>query len=76
MLPHGGTGTRVWREVTELGASIGSLAPVRGTRTEGDAAMVWDWQSWWAQNLQWRPSEDHDPANAPTPSTKPCTTAT
>jgi beta-galactosidase len=22
--------------------------------------MVWDWQSWWAQNLEWRPSEDHD----------------
>jgi beta-galactosidase len=61
MLPHGGTGTRVWREVTELGASIDSLAPVRGTRTEADAAMIWDWHSWWAQNLQWRPSEDHDP---------------
>ncbi|WCN05322.1 beta-galactosidase [Streptomyces sp. M92] len=61
MLPHGGTDTRVWREVVELGASVGSLRPVRGTRTEADVAMVWDWHSWWAQNLQWRPSEDHDP---------------
>jgi beta-galactosidase len=61
MLPHGGTDTRVWREVVELGASVGSLSPVRGTRTEADVAMVWDWQSWWAQSLQWRPSEDHDP---------------
>ncbi|MFC8948866.1 beta-galactosidase [Streptomyces rochei] len=61
MLPHGGTDTRVWREVVELGASVDSLRPVRGTRTEADVAMVWDWHSWWAQNLQWRPSEDHDP---------------
>ncbi|MGW3253587.1 beta-galactosidase [Streptomyces fungicidicus] len=60
MLPHGGTETRVFREVTELGAAIASLAPVRGTRTKADAAVLWDWHSWWAQNLDWRPSEDHD----------------
>ncbi|CAM5449154.1 MULTISPECIES: beta-galactosidase [Streptomyces] len=61
MLPHGGTDTRVWREVVELGARVGALSEIRGTRTEADAAMLWDWQSWWAQNLAWRPSEDHDP---------------
>ncbi|MFI8091568.1 beta-galactosidase [Streptomyces sp. NPDC086080] len=60
MLPHGGTETRVFREVTELGAAVDSLAPIRGTRTEADVAVLWDWQSWWAQNLDWRPSEDHD----------------
>ncbi|MEU1404940.1 beta-galactosidase [Streptomyces sp. NPDC005728] len=61
MLPHGGTDTRVWREVAELGATVGSLAAVQGTRTEADVALLWDWPSWWAQNLAWRPSEDHDP---------------
>ncbi|USQ86585.1 beta-galactosidase [Streptomyces phaeoluteigriseus] len=61
MVPHGGTDTRVWREVVELGASLGSLNPIRGTRTEADVAVLWDWHSWWAQNLAWRPSEDHDP---------------
>ncbi|MFJ9038093.1 beta-galactosidase [Streptomyces sp. NPDC102406] len=60
MLPHAGTDSRVWREVRELGAHIGDLAPVKGTRTVADVAMLWDWQSWWAQNLEWRPSEDHD----------------
>ncbi|MGW1208720.1 beta-galactosidase [Streptomyces sp. NPDC002499] len=60
MLPHGGTETRVWREVVELGATVDSLTPVRGTRTEADVAVLWDWHSWWAQKLQWRPSEDHD----------------
>ncbi|MGW2613785.1 beta-galactosidase [Streptomyces sp. NPDC001500] len=61
MVPHGGADTRVWREVVELGASLDSLAVLRGTRTEADVAVLWDWQSWWAQNLAWRPSEDADP---------------
>ncbi|WCH96423.1 beta-galactosidase [Streptomyces moderatus] len=61
MLPHGGTDTRVWREVVELGAAVDSLSTARGTRTQADVAMLWDWHSWWAQNLDWRPSEDHDP---------------
>ncbi|MFF3343084.1 beta-galactosidase [Streptomyces flavidovirens] len=60
MLPHAGTDSRVWREVVRLGAGIGSLASIRGTRTVPDVAMVWDWTSWWAQGLEWRPSEDHD----------------
>ncbi|MBK3633210.1 beta-galactosidase [Streptomyces sp. MBT97] len=61
MVPHGGTDTRVWREVVELGAGLDSLASVRGTRTEADVAVLWDWHSWWAQSLDWRPSEDADP---------------
>ncbi|WP_328336395.1 beta-galactosidase [Streptomyces violaceus] len=60
MLPHGGTDTRVWREVTELGAAVETLGEIRGTRTEADVAVLWDWHSWWAQNLDWRPSGDHD----------------
>ncbi|MFF3849983.1 beta-galactosidase [Streptomyces sp. NPDC002328] len=60
MVPHGGTDTRVWREVVELGAALDSLSTIRGTRTEADVAVLWDWHSWWAQNLAWRPSEDHD----------------
>ncbi|MCX5332162.1 beta-galactosidase [Streptomyces sp. NBC_00140] len=60
MLPHGGTATRVWREVVELGSRVGELADLRGTRTRSDVAMVWSWESWWAQNLEWRPSADLD----------------
>ncbi|MFJ2115248.1 MULTISPECIES: beta-galactosidase [unclassified Streptomyces] len=60
MVPHAGTDSRVWREVVRLGADLDGLATVRGTRTVADAAMLWDWQSWWAQRLEWRPSEDHD----------------
>ncbi|WP_141203410.1 beta-galactosidase [Streptomyces griseorubiginosus] len=60
MVPHGGTDTRVWREVVELGAALDSLSTVRGTRTQADVAVLWDWHSWWAQSLEWRPSVDHD----------------
>jgi beta-galactosidase len=60
MVPHAGTDSRVWREVVRLGADLSALAPIRGTRTVADAALVWDWQSWWAQRLEWRPSQDHD----------------
>ena len=35
-----------------------SLAGVRGTAVEPDLALVWDWESWWAQELEWRPSVD------------------
>lgn len=60
MLPQAGTESRVWREVVELGASLDSLSQIRGSRTVADVAVVWDWHSWWAQNLAWRPSEDHE----------------
>ena len=58
MLPQGGTGTRVWREVVGLGAEVASLASLRGTVVEPDIALLWDWESWWAQELEWRPSVD------------------
>jgi beta-galactosidase len=58
MLPQGGTGTRVWREVAALGAEIASLGSLRGTVVEPDIALLWDWQSWWAQELDWRPTVD------------------
>ncbi|MFI8418795.1 beta-galactosidase [Streptomyces sp. NPDC085479] len=60
MVPHGGTDTRIWREVVELGAGLGALEEIRGSRTVPDVAMLWDWHSWWAQGLEWRPHEGHD----------------
>jgi beta-galactosidase len=58
MLPHGGTGTRVWREVCELGADLALLGPVRGSRVTAEVAVWWDWQSWWATELEFRPAQD------------------
>ncbi|QLD10688.1 beta-galactosidase [Microbacterium oleivorans] len=62
MLPHAGTSSRVFREVVDLGARLGKLTEMRGSRVHADVAILWDFESFWAQDLEWRPSEDvsHD----------------
>lgn len=58
MIPHAGTSSRVWREVVELGNALGRLDEVRGSRVAADVAILWDFESFWAQDLEWRPSVD------------------
>ncbi len=58
MLPHGGTDTRVWREVAGLGADLAKLTPVLGARVPAEVAVLLDWDSWWALELDARPSQD------------------
>jgi beta-galactosidase len=60
MLPHAGTHSRTWREVCSLGADLGRLGEVMGSRVRADVAILWDWESFWAQDLEWRPSDDLD----------------
>ncbi len=60
MLPHAGTRSRVWREVVELGQGLGRLAELQGSRVRADVAVLWDFESFWAQGLEWRPSVDVD----------------
>ncbi|MGH3745601.1 MAG: beta-galactosidase, partial [Mycobacteriales bacterium] len=56
MLPHAGTDTRVFREVEALGRDLAALAPVAGTRVSADVAVLFDWESWWALELDAHPS--------------------
>jgi beta-galactosidase len=58
MLPHSGTSSRGWREVVDLGHSVGQLAELQGSTVRADAAILWDPESFWAQDLEWHPSED------------------
>ncbi|MEU1972724.1 beta-galactosidase [Microbacterium sp. NPDC019599] len=58
MIPHAGTQSRVWREVVELGSTLGRLDDIRGSRVVADVAILWDFESFWAQDLEWRPSEE------------------
>lgn len=60
MVPHGGTDSRIWREVVGLGAQIAALREVRGSTTAADTAILWDWESWWALGHEFRPSVDLD----------------
>jgi len=57
MVPHGGTGTRTFREVCELGREPGSVAELAGTRVrQPEVGLVQDWNSRWALELEARPS--------------------
>ncbi|GAA2310429.1 beta-galactosidase [Glycomyces scopariae] len=58
MVPHGGTDTGVWRDVAALGNDLKRLSDVVGSGVEADVAVLWDWESWWALELEWRPSVD------------------
>jgi beta-galactosidase len=58
MLPHAGTSSQVWREVAQLGADLQRLREVRGSRVSADVALIWAWPSWWALELEYRPSVD------------------
>jgi beta-galactosidase len=56
MLPHAGPRTRTWERVVELGAELTSLTGLAGSRTKADIAIALDWNSWWALELDSRPS--------------------
>ncbi|WP_243228939.1 beta-galactosidase [Microbacterium sp. CIAB417] len=58
MLPHAGTASRVFREVVDLGATLDRLGEVQGSMVQAEVAVLWDFESFWAQDLEWRPSED------------------
>ncbi len=57
MLPHAGTGSRIFREVVELGAHLGELGELQDSRVRAEVAVLYDWESLWAQDLEWRPSD-------------------
>jgi len=48
MLPHAGTRTRTWREVSALGAELAALPPLPAGTRDARVAIVLDWQNWWA----------------------------
>lgn len=58
LVPHAGTDTRVWREVVELSQVLDRLDEVTGSRTVNEVALLFDYQSWWACELDSHPSVD------------------
>jgi beta-galactosidase len=48
MVPHAGADTRVFREVSELGAELSELRSLMGSPTQAHAVLLFDWDSWWA----------------------------
>lgn len=58
MVPHAGTDTKIWRETEALGADLARLGEVSGSRVRAEVAIVYDWQSHWACELDSHPSVD------------------
>jgi beta-galactosidase len=56
LLPHGGTATRGWRETVRFGAELQRLGEVAGSWSSASVAIVLDWNSWWALELEDHPS--------------------
>ncbi|MEV7939604.1 beta-galactosidase [Kitasatospora sp. NPDC088264] len=56
MLPHRGTSSRGWRETVRFGAELRRLGEIAGSRIRGRAAVLLDWDSWWALELDDHPS--------------------
>ncbi|MFB4275982.1 beta-galactosidase [Nonomuraea sp. MTCD27] len=61
MLPHAGTGTKVWREVVALGAELAGLSDVAGSTVRADVALLVDHSSVWAQDHPAQPTAELDP---------------
>ncbi len=58
MVPHAGSNSRLFRDVTALGRTLGELAPIAGSRREpARAAILFDWDSWWASELDSHPTD-------------------
>lgn len=58
MLPHGGTETRTWREIKGLGGELTALTPLIGSRLQPEVAILFDWNNWWALEIDSKPSAD------------------
>ncbi|MET8362820.1 beta-galactosidase [Micromonospora sp. NPDC005194] len=58
LVPHAGPDTKVFREVCQLGADLKALAEIRGSRVDADVAILFDWEAWWAVELDSHPSAD------------------
>jgi beta-galactosidase len=58
MVGHSGPDSRIFREVTQLGNELKELSGLTGTRSAAKAAIVFDWDCWWALELGNSPRSD------------------
>lgn len=48
--------SRVWQEVVDFGAELRALVPLLDARVKAGVGIVFDWNSWWALELDSKPS--------------------
>ncbi len=57
MLPHTGPDSRIYREVTQLGEDLTKLSSVVRAKVNAEVAIVFDWNNWWAIELDSHPTD-------------------
>lgn len=58
MVPHAGRDSTLFRDIVDLGAVLGRLAPVAGShRSPARAAILFDWDSRWTSELDSHPTD-------------------
>ena len=66
LVPHAGPDSARFREVVALGAALtGDRARWRARRVAADVALLWDWNAWWACDLDSHPSGELRYVDAP-----------
>ncbi|SCG38990.1 beta-galactosidase [Micromonospora coxensis] len=58
MVPHAGPQHRTFREVAALGAELAAHPELAGGQVPAETALILDWPSWWALELDSHPSVD------------------
>jgi len=59
MIPHSNDeNSRIYREVKELGQELKKLDGLIGARTPAKVAIIFDWENWWAVELDSKPHND------------------
>jgi beta-galactosidase len=59
MLPPGGESSTGWEATVRLGDDLGRLSELAGSRCPpAEVAMLIDWESWWALELEGHPSDE------------------
>ena len=56
LVPHAGPDSARFREVVALGAALKAIGEVAGAPVAADVALLWDWNAWWACDLDSHPS--------------------
>lgn len=57
MLPHAGANSRVFTEICALGKDLQALGEVATSVVTAEVAILFDWPSWWASELDSHPSQ-------------------
>ena len=57
MVPHAGPSTRVFSEICSLGKDLQSIGEVATGTVTAEVAILFDWPSWWAAELDSHPSQ-------------------